>query len=463
MLTQPFSVEFFRRSGRGCARFPGWPAALLALLLLAAPSARGEDASQSLQQVTTLMKAGDFTAAALEARRLRAAKPDDPTLLRLEGVCLLETGNLDAAAALLGRAVALDPAGVAARYYLAQTHACRGAVLEAIELLRVVVSLAPGSEYARLSLAVIPELEGVAAAHAALSKGQRWSLSLRAGLEYDDNVPARADDDPDTSPTASWRLATSSYVELRILDQAIDRTPVTLGVGFSYYRTDYETKEFEDYAVESPGGSAFLDHRGTIAGMPYGVRVRGEYSIVDLGGDPYSTDWGAGATADLQWLGHALTSLAYAWEQQDFESDTTEPESYSRDGTSQTISASQTFFLWGDRISLGAEYARRVENADGSQFDLESEDVAAFLSLLLPGKFRLAGRYRLQQEDYVKYIPDPPRRIEDITTYRLTLSRRFWGNRIGLEGSFTHVDSQSNQEFSQYRRMTYGAALDFSF
>lgn len=409
------------------------------------------------------MKSGNFAAAALEARRLRVASPDDPTLLRLEGVCLLETGDFDAAAAILGRAVAIDPAGVAARYYLAQAHAYRGGVREAIGFLRDVVRMAPESEYARLSLAVIPELESVAAAHTSLAKRQRWSLYLRAGYEHDDNVPARADSDPDTSPTASWRQAASSYAELRVLDQNLDRPPMTLGVGLSYYRTAYDADEFKGYAVESPGGSAYLGHRGTVVGMPYGFRIQGNYSVVELGGDPYNKAWGAEATADLQWLGHALTSLAYGWEQRDFENDTTAPESYSRDGTSQTYCVSQTFFLWGDRISLGADYTHRVENADGSQFDLGSNDVSARLSLLLPGKFRLVARYQYQKEDYVRFVPDPPRRLDDINTYRLTISRRFWGNRIGLEGSFTSVVSDSNQDFSRYRRTTYGAALDIGF
>jgi tetratricopeptide (TPR) repeat protein len=78
------------------------------------------------------------------ARRLAARYPDDPAHLDLMAQVLIQQNDLHSARRFLERALALDPAHLAASLHLGQVYLLQGDSVRALGQLRQVVSLAPG-------------------------------------------------------------------------------------------------------------------------------------------------------------------------------------------------------------------------------------------------------------------------------------------------------------------------------
>ena len=126
-------------------------------------------------------QAGRYLEAREEVDRLLGTRHEDPLLLRIKGVCLIELGQPDRAVEVLTGVIDREPNDVAARYYLAQAYAYRGSVREALGQLETVTALAPDSEYARLAADARPELEALIQSSSALRDSRRWNLYLSLG------------------------------------------------------------------------------------------------------------------------------------------------------------------------------------------------------------------------------------------------------------------------------------------
>jgi len=319
--------------------------------------------------------------------------------------------------------------------------------------------MAPDSEYARLATGVLPELQSMVATTMAVPKMRSWSLYLRGAAESDDNVPARATADPDESETDSLRMTCSAYVELRPVEQAVRQSPVTVGLGYSFYGTSHTEEDYEGYDVARHAGSAYISRDGYLGSTPYGIRIEGGLTETDLGDEPFSEAVSAEVILDLQWVRWATFSPRCAWTQKDFEHDTDAPEYYSRDGDEQTIGVGQRFYINGNAAILGLDCAYRIADTDGSQFDLESYDVTGSLTVRLPARLRFFGSVTFEDEDYVEFVPDPPRRLDEAWTYYAALSRPLLNDLFRIEINYTYAESESNQEFSAYERQVAGVAL----
>jgi tetratricopeptide (TPR) repeat protein len=79
------------------------------------------------------------------ARRLAAQYPGDPDSLDVMAQVLTQQGDLHSARRFLARALALDPAHPAANLHLGQVYLLQGEAARALDHLRRVASLAPGS------------------------------------------------------------------------------------------------------------------------------------------------------------------------------------------------------------------------------------------------------------------------------------------------------------------------------
>jgi len=82
------------------------------------------DAAQEYWQTAAeLVQAGEYAAACQVVDGLLADRPDDVLLLRIKGICLLETERETEAVSVLRHATEIEPTSVACRYYLAQALA----------------------------------------------------------------------------------------------------------------------------------------------------------------------------------------------------------------------------------------------------------------------------------------------------------------------------------------------------
>lgn len=415
------------------------------------------------QKAGELIQAGNYSAALQEVDRLLGERPGDVLLLRFKGICHLQLNNLDASITALRVALQKDPTSIASRFYLAQAYAYRGNVILAIDLLQEIQQKAPGSRYAEQAARVLPELQSLSVTAQAVSDDKRWNVTLRAGSEFDDNAVARSDKDRDEDPTDTdtWRFVTSSYFELRPVDQNIDRTPVTAGLAYSIYQSLHERTEFfEELDLTSQSARVFLRRGERIWGKPYKLEVYGDYSDSRLGNHSYGQDWSVGTSLNWQWVPWATVSPSYSIKWKDFRNDTIRAEQFSRDGHEQSFGVTNRIYTFQNSVVLGTSYYYRRAQTRGSQFDIDSHDVGGTVNVSLPWQWGFFAGVTYSTDGYVQYVPEPTR-ADDSLSVSASLSRPLWDPNLMVEFSYNYTSGDSNVEFSEYNRQTFGVAFTY--
>jgi hypothetical protein len=457
-----FSVPLSRR---GCGRIGTMFLYVLLTLLFffdpfaqTSPSRAGEESYW--QPVAADIQAGRYAEAYSKVDHLLEQYPGDGLLLRIKGICLLETEYFDAAVAVLEDALDADPASIASRYYLGQALAYRGSIREAIAVLEEMKRRAPDSEYVRLAEPALVELHNLVDSEAVLPDSRRWYLYGRVATEYDDNVPLRPNNSSDDSDKESWSLAYSLYGEYRFPDQKIDQGPVTLGFGYSLNGNEYERSLFHGYEMFSHGLSVFVSHAGNLLEKFYDLRLEGRYTFTRLGGEEYSRVGSLNSSFSWNWYDQASSTASLGWSRLIYEDDGEFPEYYSNDGDEYSLGLQNYLYLLENRLTLGLNYQYRIRNTKGCQNDLRSNDVTGSLTLALPWSLRLHTDLTYQQEDYPDYRDVS--RLDNIWTWYTSLEYVFL-RYLTLELGYTHATADSNLDFAQYRRNVFTIALSASY
>lgn len=445
-----------RVSGRvkGLLRLVGFVFLLFALSLTAR-------AAEYWEQAVAHIEADRYAEALDELNGLLASRPDDSFLLRLKGFTLIAQDRDSEAIPVLESAVEADPEDTAAHYYLGQAYAYSGYIDHAIQRLEYVQSSAPDSRYAEASGQLLGQLYGLAQTSGDGYGDKRWEMTAQLGAKYDDNVPARADNDPDDSPTSSWVYTLSGYGKYEFLRLDELAHPMRAGVSVSGYQSFHKRDAFEPFDLTSGTAKLFTTLRGDIAEQPYTVSVDTGATRARLDGDPYSVEYFVNTSLDLQLGDHFLPSLGYKYTDMDFENDSEFPEFFSRDGDEHVASAGANVYLLDNRLILGATYSYTTTDTRGSQFDVSSSGVDAFAYAALPGSFNLTLTGSYSEEDYEEFVPDPTR-LDDVWTYGVTLDRKLLDG-LKLSLSWTRTEAESNREFADYQREIVDLSVRYAF
>ena len=432
------------------------------LLFVSVPSPVLSAEETYWQSVIPFFQANDYEGAYNELEKLLKTRPDNPLLLRLQGVCLFELDQFDLAAKILERSVNLDPDSIASRYYYAQALAYRGSLLMAIDILNEVIQLAPESEYAQKSLEILPKIKNLAGSISAVKDYQRWNVYGRTAWEYDDNVPTRANNSTVSTPQDSWIFAYSLYGEYRLLDQKHDKSPFSLGGGYSIDGNVHSRESFQVYDLFSQKLSLFLSHSNTLWDKFYTARVQGSYNYSLLDSEDYSRIGSLEGNFSYYWHNKITSDLVLGWNKRNFDWDSEFPEYYSRDGDAYKIGIRNYLYLMDNRLILGLHYMYRRVDTDGMQYDVRSNDLTGSFDAYLPMKFRLNGSISYQQEDYTEFTPNP-KRLDNVWTLNIALQRKIWREWLTLEANYSYTTADSNLDFAEYRRNTVGIALSVSY
>ncbi len=409
------------------------------------------------QKAGSLVNAGDYGRAYDEVKKLLKTRPDDVLLLRIQSVCLMETGYHDAAVMVLLKALEIDPDSVACQYYLGQALAYRGSIREAVIVLAKVISLAPESEYGRFAREILPELEALEDSSQAISDDNRWNVYLRGALSYDDNVVLRPSSSDDNTPTESLFFNYSFYAEIRWPDQKIDNSPLTIGLGYSLSGSEYEDHDFAAYDLFSQDLNLFFSRSGTIFDRFYNGRLDLHASDTRLGWRDYSKISGTKLSFQYNWHEMVASTLFTSWDNREYENDTEWAQYYSLDGDEYDVGLHNYIYLMDNNFIVGLNYSYRVVNAEGYQNELRSNDATLSLTVNLPFELRLYGQESYQQADYPEYYPVG--RLDDIWTFYTSLQRSFFSDLLSLELSYTYSTADSDADYARYERNIFSAAL----
>lgn len=414
------------------------------------------------QSAIPYFEANDFKGAYTELERLLKARPDDPLLLRLQGVCLIELGNYDSAVKILERSVTLDPESIACRYYYARALACQGSLLSAIEVLNEVIQLSPDSEYAKQSQAILPELKNLAGSVRAIPDVKRWNLYANTALEYDDNVPGRAKNSALDTPKDSWRNTYTLYGEYRVLDQKIDASPLSLGCGYSINGSTYHRNSFSHYDMLSQELIIYIRHSDRLWDRAYTAKLQGGFSDTMLDWEDYSNVGSLDGSFDYRWHERITAKFIVGWYKNYFENDSEFPEFYSRDGDSYKIGVENYVYCMKNRLVLGLRYIYRKEDTEGKLFVIRSNDLTGSLNAYLPWQLHFSGSVIYQEEDYTNYTYDP-KRLDDLLTFYASIERPIWKSWLTLRINYIYNTADSNFDFAEYRKNTIGISLSANY
>lgn len=441
------------------ARAWSWIAVTLTGLLCVLPLPAA--AAEYWEDAVAHIEADRYPQALVELDRLLAERPADSFVLRLKGFVLIALDRDPEAIPVLEEAVATDPDDTAAHYYLGQAYGYSGYIGQAIERLEYVRRVAPGSRYAAASEDLLARLYNLAATTGAGYSERRWEASFQGGWKYDDNVPARADDDPDSSPTDSTSFTLSGYGKYELLRLDELAVPVRAGAEISGYQSIHSRDVFEAYDLTSATGRLFAYARGDVAEMPWSLNTDVGATRAWLDEDPYSIEYFVGLTADLQLNDYVIPSIGYRYTDMDFENDSASPEFFSRDGQEQVASAGANVYLLDNRLILGATYRYTSSDTDGTQFEVDSHGVDSFIYATLPAGFNLTLRGSYSEEDYEEFVPDPTR-LDDVVTLGATVDRELLDG-LEVSVSYTNTEADSNRDFAEYDREVVDLAVRYAF
>ncbi|WFB37789.1 tetratricopeptide repeat protein [Kiritimatiellota bacterium B12222] len=419
-------------------------------------------AQEPWEKPAELYRAGEYKSAYIAAEAALKEHPNDPVLLRLMGMCLLDAGYPDQAAAWLREAVILYPESVSMAFYLAHAYASGGYYDDALKLSEQIIAHAPDSEYAERCRIARPELLSLQQHRGATSNAvDRFDLYIRVGWEYDDNVPARAKNDPVGDPQGSGRWTSSTYMAYSLIEQQAGNLPFSFDLVFSGYASLHDQKEYEAYNVKSYSPGFAISSQGILASRYYFTRVSASSTHTQLDNEDYSQIEDMNGSIYLQVSPNWTLGVLGGYYWKDFDGEVDYPEYYDLDGEEWVagISSDQRFFKDWLQLTLGYGYASATTG--GSQFIQESHSGNGSLNIIFPYELTLLMGLRYQQSDYPDFLPEPER-LDDIWTFNATLVKSFQENRYNIELSYTAVSASSNMDYAEYDATIAGLALSLN-
>lgn len=411
------------------------------------------------QKAGKLIRSGDFNTAIKEIDRLLIEMPDDVLLLRIKGVCFLKLRKIDQAEKILRKAVLIEPLNVAVNFYLANALTGQGNISEAIEILSSIKESAPQSPYGQTAKKLLPQLRSLETNLRPLDQKKRWNLYLGLSNEYDSNVPARSRQQKNTV-TDSFRTISSGVFAYRFIDQNIDDNNFTLGARHSLYYNWHQKRKFSPYDLGVNSSDLFLAQHGIFSGLPYKLKLEGNYTNTRLGKKHHSHASGVQSSLSIQWQEKAILTPRYSITWENFNYPGAEPEKYSLNGKTHYCGLDHYLRMFNGQLIWGLGYEYRIADTKGSQFKMNAYNLFTSFSLALPQGISLTNRLDYTNSDYTKYEPIP-KRLDKVIRASTNFTYPLSEDNLFLTLGYTYLKSNSKADFASYRRNSFRISFDF--
>jgi hypothetical protein len=379
----------------------------------------------------------------------------------LKGACQIELGDFVSAVKSLGRALKRDPSNISAKFYLARAQAALGNVVEAAELLREVRQDAPDSQYAQKAAVILPDLENLRLTRRVLPQSHRWNLSLRTGVEYDDNVP-ELPNIPTSVPRTSGSTVLSAALGYRMLDEKRNQDPLTMDASFGLYQNLHWRHPLSAYDLLSQSGGVTVAKSVQAGPWPANAKLSGSYTNNHIGGDPYDTEWQFAGGISLQPRPGITLTPSYSARWEIYQQNGSPSSLFSRDGVYQSAGLGGNLYTFRNRIVWTVGYIYEWDRTDGSQFRLNSHTVDASVAIILPRQFRWNVGFSYQNAAYTQFTPSPFR-LDDIYSESTELSHSLWLESLRGALVYNHTSAVSTQTISDFDRNLYGLEVTWTY
>lgn len=260
-----------------------------------------------------------------------------------------------------------------------------------------------------------------------------WSLSARAGAEYDSNV---------TVSETDIQTGESDVAAIFEVEGAFEIEPMadtTLEFGYDFFQSLYA--DLGQFDIQSHSLSAILDHEfGSFdAGLSY------RFNTSSLGGNGFLDIHSIAPTVSFFLTDAVFLNLGYSYLDKNFKTDN------ARDAKQDSVAAT-TYYFFNEAqsfVSFGARF--EWEGARGDEFDYDGYTLSArYKTMLANGETELRLGYDFLSRDYSKVTPSIGVARDD---ERHTFLSRVQTPLIGkLNGrlEYKYIDASSNLPSADY-------------
>jgi len=377
--------------------------------------------------------------------------PDDAKAHELLGRAWLRQGDLDKSEASLNKALELDPElEPTVRFYLAAIEQQRGNPLGAYENLASIILRHPESRLGKTLGDVFPAIREA-------KPDKPWRVALTMGLGYNDNVIALPDDfalptDISSKDSVYKRLGFSGAYDIKRDENQI------LSVGYNL--DTYFINQVEGF--DSLDQFVYLNYTKRLhPDITGSVLVSDQYTIVD--DDGFRNEIAIRPTLTYQLQENVFLEGSYRFATSNYLLKTT-PEN-DRDSNNHTIGATGYLLLLDRNIRLTATYAHSWFNADGANFEAESDSLWFGIRASLPWQVTGEANVSRTWDDF-----DNPNTLsltgqarDDITNrFAARLTRPVY-KAASAYLTYTRIDKDSNIQFFEFDQNRWEAGLTMSF
>ncbi len=411
-----------------------------------------EEVSSFLERGLALMESGNNEQALSVAEEGLKEHPGDFYLRKLQAGAYAAIGDYETARPIYRELMASSPGDVS----LAESLSAISSAAEANrnENFRNQI---PRSEYGRVNTQFDPDpsLDGEA-------KARRWDLAVSAIPQYDSNVLNV--NDPGSSPLgiSSGSIVLSADAEYRIIDQNIDNTDFTWGFQGSAYHNHYFKSAAQDFNYTYLDGSMFLRRDTELFGNSLEWEFDIGYSHGLVGGDGYSDGLDTGLFIGYDLGDFATLGLNYHYYQRNYHDDPAVLGSLFGRDADEHIAGINLSRYFGDRLFALIGYNYREHDAEGSQYTYSSHEYFGMVGYALNERLTVTTRISHEDIDYPEYIGPVLGRSDDYTILSLGAEYKVNDN-LSVVGSYSHVISESNDNFFDYDKNLGGLGLRYRF
>lgn len=448
----------------------------LALALLARARDLGADAERvTYLEGLALLRQSAWAAARIRFESVVTANTDHARAWLLLGVARAELGDREAAAAAFRTARELDPElSSEVNYRLGLLARERRRDSEARDLLEEARTGAPGTVLARSADRELQQLS---------RRPRRWRAWATVGAEWDSNANLIGDDG--SLIGLARERDTRGITELGVMARLYDTESVRAWIGLELHASRHD--EARDFDTEA--GRASLRISADLAENLFAdLRYFAESTWLDF--DSFRRRHFVEPALRVRLSSSHAMRLFASYEKRDFFWHRSELKlAPDFDPDSRVRSLGLDFVMLLPEVasrrapSLGLGYRRRVEDADGREYDSRAHVYSAAIDASLPAELRLRISGELERREYSHphwfFFPffSPPRdRCDDVTRVSLQLGRDFGRNlRVEARWRWTDWDADSDSrrlipgrisnvyELYDYERQSGGLWVTYSF
>lgn len=426
---------------------------LAAASLLAAAAASAADMTHverdyeiALTKGQYEIEQGNFEAAAGYLEQALRLRPGDQEARVSLGIAQGRAGNDSAARVTLQQAVDADPADGRARYELALVLARLGQRDDARQMMERAVALSKDDE-------LLPVAQGFLREPGGAGKGDRPSLRLDAGIQYDSNVILEQDDPQSPAPEnrADWKgvLLVDGRYPFLTSEQGGG------AVGYRFYQSLHQ--HLEDYNVQQ--------HAATAGGhLRFGETVRFDVTYAFLysfvGAEHYSTSHRFTPRLTAAFTERSATELHGSYEAKRFFDSDTFTNLTEKNGTNAAAGLTHSFQITG-QTALSLDYTYDRDDAEQAYWDYTGH--RASLNLLVDaGPYRLFAGASYHDRRYGEFLPGRTVKRHDGQQEATVGVSRKAGARMTISLSDTYTFNDSNLPEYEYRRNIAGLFVEIA-